>query len=228
MAHVPQFAGRLAFAIEPRIGIGPRLMRLVAALATFEVVRAAAVVVLIVTVLAHEALVSRPRLDQRAVDAEVFAREQILLLSYGHYFVEEFDDRIVLDQSLAILREDRGHPHLVIHCQADKPTKKPVILNLLHQLPLRADVVENLDQHGSQQLLWRDARPPVLYVRFVHPGEQSIHLRQRFVRHHADRSQRMRLRDEVVQLPQGKQTPGERVGAAHDLQWASEGPNINA
>ncbi|WP_208606545.1 hypothetical protein, partial [Caballeronia temeraria] len=32
----------------------------------------------------------------------------------------------------------------------------------------------------------------------------------------------------VVQLSQGKQTLGERVGAAHDLQWASKGSNINA
>jgi hypothetical protein len=37
----------------------------------------------------------------------------------------------------------------------------------------------------------------------------------------------MRLRDEVVQLSQGEQTLGERVGAAHDLQWASNGSNTN-
>ncbi len=119
---------------------------------------------------------------EASIPSEVLAREQILLLGEGHHFVEEFDDCMVFDQSLAILREDRGHPHLVIHCQADEPAKKQVILNLLHQLPLRADAVEDLDQHGSQQLLGRDARPPALRVRFIHPGEQSIHLRQRFVR----------------------------------------------
>ncbi|MEX3816610.1 hypothetical protein AB3X96_41910, partial [Paraburkholderia sp. BR13439] len=31
-----------------------------------------------------------------------------------------------------------------------------------------------------------------------------------------------------VQLAYGKQTLGERVGAAHDLQWASGGSSINA
>jgi hypothetical protein len=54
MAHVSQFAARLAFPVEPRIRIGTGLMRLVAALATFKVARAAAFVILIVIVLANE------------------------------------------------------------------------------------------------------------------------------------------------------------------------------
>jgi len=41
---------------------------------------------------------------------------------------------------------------------------------------------------------------PPLYVGIVQPREQSIHPRQRFVRHHADRTQRMRLGDEASSL----------------------------
>src|ERR1700741_3303225 len=52
---------------------------------------AAAVVVLIVTILAHKALVPRPRLDQRAVYVEVLARGQGPLLTEVHDFVEKFD-----------------------------------------------------------------------------------------------------------------------------------------
>ncbi len=66
---------------------------------------------------------------------------------------------------------------------------------------------------------WRAATSPARcsaahpYVGLVHPGKQPIHLRQCFVRHHADRTQRMRVRNEVVQLTLGNQTLGERVGA---------------
>src|SRR5207237_8565543 len=80
MSHVAELR-RLALAllVQPRLGIGRALMRLVAALFLVEAalgVAARTVIVLIAAVLAAEAFDRRPRLDQRAVDREVVARQQ--------------------------------------------------------------------------------------------------------------------------------------------------------
>lgn len=63
----------------------------------------------------------------------------------------------VPDQALTIHREHRGHPYHAVHRQANEPAS---CTDLLHDLTLRANVVEHLDQHGPQQLLQHDARPP--------------------------------------------------------------------
>ena len=113
--HVAQLAGRLALAVQLRIGIGLRLVRLVAASLPLEVPTTAGIVV---TVLAHEALVSGPGLDQRAVDAEVLTRQQVPGLGRLQHFAEERDHRVVLDQALAVLAEHCRHPHRVVRRQA--------------------------------------------------------------------------------------------------------------
>ncbi|MCY1541589.1 hypothetical protein D9M68_772900 [compost metagenome] len=184
MAHVAQFTRSLALAVQPGIGIGLGLVRVVAALATFEV--AAVAIVLVAAVLAHEALVACPRLNQRAVDAEVLARQPVLLLRDGQHLVEKLDDRIMLDQPFAVLGEHRGHPNWVVHRQPDEPAKKQVVVRLLHELTFGANAVEHLQQHGPQQLLRRDARPATLDIGFVHLRKQPVHLHQRLVGHGAD------------------------------------------
>ena len=57
---------------------------------------------------------SGPSLDQRAIDAEVLAREPFVLVGNGQHFVEEFDDRIMFNQALTVLAEDRRHPHRIV------------------------------------------------------------------------------------------------------------------
>lgn len=84
-------------------------MCLVAAFLALELTRAAAIVILIVAVLAYEALVPRPRLEQRTVYAEVLTRKPTLLLGDGEHFIEKFDDSVVFNQTLAVLRENCGH-----------------------------------------------------------------------------------------------------------------------
>ena len=66
----------------------------------------------------------------------MFAREQLLFLGLLHDLVEELDDRIVLDQALAVLAEDGGHPDRIVHGQANEPAKQQVVLGLLHELAL--------------------------------------------------------------------------------------------
>ncbi len=180
MAHVAQLTANLAFAIELRIRSGPGLMRIIAALVPPEV---AAIVVALAAILSNKALVACPRLNQRAVHAEVLGRQPVFLLRKGKHLVEEFNHRIVLDQARPILGEDRGHPDCVVHRQPDEPAKQQVVLRLLHQLALGPDAVEHLQQHRSQQLLQRDARATTLDVGLIHPREQPIHLRQGLIDH---------------------------------------------
>src|SRR5208282_487169 len=51
-------------------------------------------------------------------------------------------------------------PHRVIDTDPDKPAKQQIKLQSLHQLPLRTDRVERLQQHRSQQHLGCDRRSP--------------------------------------------------------------------
>lgn len=59
----------------------------------------------------------------------------------------------MLNEPLAVLGEDRGHPDGIVHGQAHKPAKEHVVLNLLHEHVLGAHAVKRLQLHGAQQLL---------------------------------------------------------------------------
>ena len=69
LAHEAQFAGGLAFAVQPRITVRARLVGLVAAALVAEV--GAIAVVTILTVFGYKTFVACPSLDQGAVNAEV-------------------------------------------------------------------------------------------------------------------------------------------------------------
>jgi transposase-like protein len=142
VAHVAQFAGGVALATEPGIAVGLRLVGVVAAPLPPEVLGRAATFSVLAVALGRKALVPGPGLDERAVHAEVLTREQVALVRDRHHLVEGQDDRIVLDQALAVPAEYRRHPHRIVHRQ--EPAKQQVVLNLLHQLPLGANAVENL------------------------------------------------------------------------------------
>ena len=50
---------------------------------------------------------------------------------------------------VAIFREHRRHPNLIIHAETDKPAIEQIVMQLFHQLALRADAVERLQQKRS-------------------------------------------------------------------------------
>ena len=122
-------------------------------------------------------------------------------------------------QTLAVFREHRGHPHRLLHRQADEPAVQQVVLDLLHELALRTDTVEHLKKHGAQQFLGRDAGPPAFAGRLVHCGKQPIHLPQRLVDHFAYRAQRMVGWHKIFQTEQRERAFGEGVGSAHGFNW---------
>src|SRR3954466_1282593 len=64
--------------------------------------------------------------------------------------------------------------------------KQDVVTQLLHQLPLRADREERLQQQGPQQLLGQDRGPSGQRVELIELGRQT---RQRRVHQRADLAQ---------------------------------------
>ena len=89
-------------------------------------------------------------LVEGVVHAEVLAQEQAFLVGHLQHLVEEFNHRVAFNQALAVLGEDGGNLHGVVHGQANEPAKQQVVLGLRHELALRADAVEHLQQHGAQ------------------------------------------------------------------------------
>ena len=64
-------------------------------------------------------------------------------------------------KALLILGKDGMVPDLVVHGKADEPAKQEIVIELLHQQPVAADGVQDLQQQGPQQLL-RGNRGPSL------------------------------------------------------------------
>ena len=89
-------------------------------------------------------LVARPRLNQRAVHAEVLFREQIVLARLLQYLPEELLGYVAPQQPLPILAEHCWHPHRLVHVQPHEPAEQQIVLQLLHQLPLAPDRIQYL------------------------------------------------------------------------------------
>src|SRR5471030_1434686 len=92
----------------------------------------------------HKTLVSGPRLNQRAVDAEVFPGKMSALTRGFDCLVEQQYHYVMFKQSLAVLAERRVVPHSAVHRQSDEPTEQHVVRNLFHQHALAANRVQNL------------------------------------------------------------------------------------
>jgi hypothetical protein len=89
------------------------------------------------------------------------------------------------------------------------------VLGLLHQQAFRAYAVENLQQHGSGQLLRRNAGSTTLDIGGIHAREQWLNPLQSLVDHLANRSPGMVLRHKVVKATNTEQALGEGIGSAH-------------
>jgi hypothetical protein len=127
-------------------------MGIVLALLAMEV----GAVVVLVGILGLEALVRGPRLDQRAVDREVLVRQQRFDLGLFQQLGHELVEHLALLKALAVLGEGGGVPHPIVGRQSDEPAEQQIIVELLHQQPLRPQAIKHLQQQGAQQLLRRD------------------------------------------------------------------------
>jgi hypothetical protein len=90
----------------------------------------------------------------------VLLRQQLLdrrLVQHGHH---ELARDIAVNQPVAVLRKRRRVPHGRVHLPPDKPAEQQIVFELLHELSLRTDRIEGLQQQCPQQFLgWVDGRP---------------------------------------------------------------------
>jgi hypothetical protein len=147
----------------------------------------------------------------------MIAAEQALhpgLIKHGGH---ELGRDVPLQKAIAVLGKRRVIPHCIVNAYADKPAEQEVELQPLHQLPLRPDRVERLQQHRPQKLLRRDRWS-------THAGIERRELarerRQRLVHNAADDPQRMVLANPRFQIDVAEQRPRPFVPAPHQCASA--------
>ena len=162
MAHIAEL--RLppgGLAIKAAVGIAGAGVRVVLALLAMEV---GAAVAIATAVLGPEALLRSPRLDQRAVHRKMLVRQQRPDLRVIEKLAHEFGENLAVLQPGAVLREHGRIPDAIVGRKTHEPAVQEIVVQLLHQLPFRADAVEHLQQQGAQQLLRRDRGAPLARV----------------------------------------------------------------
>src|SRR5258706_7449775 len=164
-------AAVIALAVQARIRIGLRAVRLVAALLTAKVhARVAGIIVsrpFPRSLNRLKALLAGPRLQQRAINSEVLLGHQASPLSFLDDLCQKFTGDIPSKEAVPVLAERRGVPHRVVHRQPYKPPKQQVVIELLHQHALAPNRVQHLNQQGSEQLLRRYRRPAYLRIQLL-------------------------------------------------------------
>lgn len=175
--------------VQPRIGIGGRLIRFVGSRVAVEVGAVA-----IASVFLAEALLRSPSLDQGAVHGEVIVGDEPFSLRGEG--CEELLRHVRGQQTVAFLRKHRMVPHRIVHAQADELAEQQVTVQLLDQM-LRADRVERLQQQQRPQHPLRcDRWPPLERVQALRLiVQQTWH----HVRYSPNLTQRMVLRHTLLQ-----------------------------
>src|SRR5207249_2274889 len=92
---------------------------------------------------------------------EMLVRQEGVRVSKPEDFAQKRRGDVALQEAVAVLGEHRGHPHWVVGLEADEPAVEQIVVELLHELPLTADGVEDLEQQGAQQVI--DGRPSSEY-----------------------------------------------------------------
>lgn len=214
VAHVAQ-AGLVALALleQPGIGVRGAGVGVVAALLPFEVHlgvaprRCAAVIVL-----ALEAFVRGPGLDQRAVHAEVFVAGKSAPLGAELDALKEGASEVFVEQAFAVGTEGGVVPDLVFDVQAHEPAVEQVVVDGLDQLALAADGEQDLQQQSLEDHFrrHRGAAPAG-----IHRLKLVVHRRQQRVDHGAQLAQRVCLRHSLFKADVAEHRLLEVLVASH-------------
>src|SRR5215469_14727508 len=102
--------------------------------------------------------------------------------------------------------------HTAVQRQPDKPAVQQIVVELLHQLQLRAHRIKGLQQQRAKQSLRRNRRPAELGVELLEFRRQS---RQRLVHDPPDRPQWMILWDSRLAAHIAEQCVALRIPTAH-------------
>ena len=186
-----------SLAVEPRLGVRARDVRLAAATPAPEVHLRVAPTTRrwrwILFVPRTVALKRGPRLQQRPVHAEVVVREQPPAARLGHHLGEEGTRHLRLQQTLAVLGEGRGVEGLVLDVQVEEPLEEQVVAQLLAELALAAHREERDQETPLEQVLRWDRGASALRVHLLEAWRQ---LRQALVHQRLDAPQGMVVGDE--------------------------------
>ena len=157
----------VAFLLEPCVGVGGRSMRLVAALFIVEV---AAIVIR--AILGPEAFLRGPGLNQRSVHGEVLI---------AHVFLRRPVDlgktpprHVGVQQTVAVLGENRVVPHCIVHAQVNEPAEQQVVVDLLDQQALGANGEEDLSSVRRMYSGVIDGRPEPAYSASTSTSQHSV------------------------------------------------------
>ena len=163
-------------------------------------------------ILAAEALETRPGFEQRAIDGEMFVREQTGRACLCEDRVEERTGNVALEQAVPIFAERRRRPDRVVHPQPDKPSKQHAVVDLFHQQALAPYGVERLQHQRAQQLLGGNRRPTNIRI---HLRKARRQVGEHAVRHHANRAQRMIGAHALLGRQVTEHVAGLLVGSTH-------------
>src|SRR3954469_6184600 len=110
-------------AVEPRVGVGGRGVRVVAAFLAVKVLLTVAARIgrWAGAVLRPEALGAGPRLQQRAVHREMLVRQQRLDLWLRQHGGEKLARNLAFEQAVSVLGEGGGVPYRVVHTETHEP-----------------------------------------------------------------------------------------------------------
>lgn len=143
-----------------------------------------------------QALERGGRLDERAVEGEVLAAEQLVRRGLGTDRREEGLGDRGGEQAVAVLRERDRMPDRLVRRQADEPAQEQVVAQLLAEPALGGDGVEDLHELGAQQVLGGDRGAA---ARGVEDLEAGLHLGEGDVDEGADGAQGVVGRHDVLE-----------------------------
>ena len=176
---------------QPDLTFRAGLMRVVSALLAMSILVSAITSIrwrVVVRVrLPHEAFVSGPVPTERAVHAEVLARQVATHARRLAPLIEQADNDAVGHQSVGVLAEGEVVPHFI------------VVGDSLHQHAFTANRIHHLRQQCRNQLRWRDAGATSLRIALVRTQKERTHACGRIVEPQSNRSQRVMGWNEVIQ-----------------------------
>ena len=148
IGHARGFAGRLL--VNTGIGIGDGSMGVVTAGLTAEI---RTIALAFLGIYRLEGLLRSPGFQQRAIHGEMLFGKQLLTAGLFQHRAEEFLHCPVIQQPIAILAEDRGHPDRIVHAEVHKPTEEQVVVQRVDSLSFRSDAIKDLQEQRTQRKL---------------------------------------------------------------------------
>jgi hypothetical protein len=176
---------------------------------------------LVRAVLQAEAFQRCPGLNERAIDREVLAAQEVPNLRVVEHRRQEPGRDLALKQPVAVGRERDRVPHRIVDPEPDEPAEQQIVVQPLDQQPLRAHRVERLQQQRPQQPLGRDRGATQMRVQRLELARQPA---QSLVDERPDRPQRVIRRHPRFEINVTEQTARPPILASHSANPASGRP----